>query len=77
VPKKVKQNQWRFKFWFFRHGDKRMFLNFRGQDYLVSKIECYAPSESKFQKHPQCLVQGYAESVHFRVEDGKKIAVIV
>jgi hypothetical protein len=69
--------QYRFFYHYFRHGERKMSVHFKGVCYNVDDIVCEVPCETKWNKRqPNLVMQGYAADVSILNNKGFLTAVI-
>jgi hypothetical protein len=72
------KEKWRFKFWYYRQGERRMILTYKGETEFADEIRCWVPCESHMKAtQPRCIMRGWAHELHIQKINGKRVAIFV
>lgn len=56
--------KWRFFYHYYRYGEKKMSVHFRGKCRWVDDVKCEVPCETKWNKRqPHLVMRGMASAV--------------
>jgi len=55
---------YRFFYHYFRHGEKKMSVHFRGKCYNTTHVHCNVPCETKYNRtQPKLIMRGFASKI--------------